>query len=225
MIFGDSLRAAASNEPAQWIGESIGGTPGTVGTLIPSRYESLLRLRSPDPTADDSWWALYRELFDLVASVGARHTTRPTHAWFAFWEGHGYTSWSTHTAYRNPPTDDAERQQRAARSERRREADRERHVAIAQALAAIPRFDLPNRAYYLTHGALSAITELRSPDTDEWRNPDLFWPDDRAWFAATDVDFWSVYVGGSEAFTIELAAHASSPCEFVDNDDQLPDED
>ena len=53
-------------------------------------------------------------------------------------------------------------------------------------------------------------------------NPDLFWPTDRSWFAATDVDFWSLYVGGSTAFTSELATYASTPCEFVDNDDHLP---
>ena len=34
--------------------------------------------------------------------------------------------------------------------------------------------------------------------THDWRNPDLFWPDDRRWFIATDVDFWSLYIGGSK---------------------------
>jgi hypothetical protein len=66
------------------------------------------------------------------------------------------------------------------------------------------------------------MTELRYPDEDEWRNPDLFWPDDRAWFAATDVDFWSLYVGGSSAFTSDLATRSPTQHEFVDHDDGLP---
>ena len=86
----------------------------------------------------------------------------------------------------------------------------------------MPRFDLPDRAYYLAHGPLSAMIDLRYPDFDGWRNPGLFWPGDRSWFAATDVEFWSLYVGGTTAFTSELATRASTPCEFVDDAAHLP---
>ena len=182
VIFGNSLSAPASTEPAGWIGESIGGEPWTVGTLVPNRYETLLRLHAPDPTPD-GWWELYRDLFVLVASLGARHTTTPEHAWFAIWEGHGFDT--TH-------------------------------------LADVPLLDLPNRAYYLTRGPLSAMAEVRYPNCEGWRNPDLFWPDDRSWFAATDVDFWSLYVGGSETLTNELADHASASSTVVRQQDRLP---
>ena len=224
VIFGESLSAAASTEAAEWIGESIGGEPWTVGALVPNRYESLVRLHAPDPTPD-GWWELYRDLFALVASLGARHTTTPTHAWFAVWEGHGFDKATTHVAWQDPPANDAERQWRAAERERLRIADRERTATIGSALAAIPRFGLPGRAYYLTQGPLSAMADLRYPDFDGWRNPDLFWPHDRSWFAATDVDFWSLYVGGSETFTNELAARASTPCTSVHHHDRLPNED
>ena len=224
VIFGESLSAAASTEPAEWIGEAMGGEPWTVGALVPNRYESLLRLHAPDPTPD-GWWELYRDLFVLVASLGARNTTTPTHAWFAIWEGHGFDKATTHVAWRDPPANDAERQWRAAERERLRMADRERNATIGSALAAIPRFGLPGRAYYLTQGPLSAMADLRYPDVDGWRNPDLFWPHDRSWFAATDVDVWSLYVGGSETFTNELAARASTPCTSVHYHDRLPNED
>src|SRR5690606_35574033 len=148
----------------------------------------------------------YRDLFVLVASLGTGYTTTPTHAWFAICEGHGFDKATTHVAWRDPPANDTERQWRAAERERLRIADRERHATIGSALAAIPRFDLPDRAYYLAQGPLSAMADLRYPDVDGSRNPDLFWPHDRTWFAATDVDFWSLYVDGSEAYTNELAA-------------------
>ncbi len=64
--------------------------------------------------------------------------------------------------------------------------------------------------------------DVRYPGTEGWRNPDLFWPDDRSWFAATDVDFWSLYVGGSRAFLDELSRRAPTRCEFVEDEDELP---
>lgn len=70
-----------------------------------------------------------------------------------------------------------------------------------------------------------ALAGLRYPDIDGWKKPDLFWPDDRSGFAATDVDFCSLYVGGSTAFTDELAGRVTTPWEFVDSDDPLPIED
>ena len=224
VIFGDSLRAAESTDSAEWIEESLRGQPGTVGALVPNLFESTLRLHAPDPTPDD-WWELYRDLFDLVASVGVGHTSTPALAWFAIWEGHGFVPSIGQMGWRDPPAEDAERQWREVQRERQRESDRERNARIGPALASVPRFDLPDRAYYLVHGPLSAMTELRYPDFDGWRNPDLFWPNDRSWFAATDVDFWSLYVGGSKAFTSELATNVSTPCEFVGNGDRLPIED
>jgi hypothetical protein len=188
--------------------------------LVPNRYESLLRLHAPDP-APDGWWERYRDLFHLVASIGVRYTSTPTLAWFAIWEGHGFGNSTTHLAWRDPPADDAERQWREAERERQHIADREHNTTMGSALASVARFDLPGRAYHLTRGSLSAMTDLRYPGDEGWRNPDLFWPNDRSWFAATDVDFWSLYVGGSDDFTRTLAACASTPCEFVHNGDHL----
>ena len=108
VIFGDSLRAAESTDPAEWIAESLRGHLGTVGALVPNRYQSVLRLHAPDP-APDGWWDLYRDLFDVVASVGARYTSTPALAWFAIWEGHGFGTSTSHIAWRDPPADEAER--------------------------------------------------------------------------------------------------------------------
>ena len=82
----------------------------------------------------------------------------------------------------------------------------------------LPRFDRPGRTYYLLQGPLGATTELRHPDSDDWRNPDLFWPDDRRWFVATDVDFWSLYNGGRSSFIAELADAVPTHSELVELD-------
>ena len=96
---------------------------------MPNLYESTLRLHAPDPTPD-GWWELYRDLFDLVASVGVRYTSTPALAWFAIWEGHGFGTSTSHIAWRDPPADEAERQWREVQRERQRNADRERNARI-----------------------------------------------------------------------------------------------
>ena len=83
-------------------------------------------------------------------------------------------------------------------------------------LSRLPHFDLPGRSYYLVTGPVVAATELKDPGSmSDWRNPDLFWPDDRRWFVATDVDFWSLYVGGHDDFITELVRAVPTPSELV----------
>jgi hypothetical protein len=101
IIFGDELSAAVTTVPADWIGPACDGARGTVGSLLPSRYESLLRVHAPEPDHAD-WWSHYRELFRFIASVGARHTSDAARAWFAVWEGHGFDTGTTHIAHRGP---------------------------------------------------------------------------------------------------------------------------
>ncbi len=173
----------------------------------------VLRVRAPDSTPGD-WWSAYRALFEIVASTGARHTGTPDRAWLAVWEGHGFANATTHVAGR-----DKERAQF-------REEDERRNAAIRAALGRLPQFHLPNRTYYLLGGAVFAVTQLRYPDSStEWRNPDLFWPDDRRWFVATDVDLWSLYIGGDDDFIADLSDSVPTSTEVVTLDRQLESED
>ena len=158
-------------------------------------------------------------------AVGQHHTARPDLAWFAVWEGHGFAQSVTRLAWREPVDDETRRALEARREALRVESER-RNAATRAALLDVPAFEMPNRRYYLLTGAVSAVTRLCHPDpVDVWRNPDLFWPEDRRWFVATDVDFWSVYVGGDEDFIADLAGHAPTESEIVDLDRQLEIED
>lgn len=62
-----------------------------------------------------------------------------------------------------------------------------------------PRLELPplaGRDYTILSGPLSSVTDIAgwiSPST-----PQLFWPTDRSWFVASEIDFDSTLVGGSE---------------------------
>ena len=88
-------------------------------------------------------------------------------------------------------------------------------------LSRISRLEMPNRKYFLLTGDSLSIGELRYPGSGEWRNPDLVWPDDHAWFIGTDVDFWSLYVGGSLKMIQEIESQFGGSCRRVNFSDKL----
>lgn len=224
VIFGDALRPAASAAPAEWIAPARRGPMGTVGALVPNSYSSLLRIHPP-PSIPGDWWATYRDLYAVVAEVGARHTTTVDRTWFAVWEGHGFDNAEARLAWPDPAVDEAERQQREIARAQLRDDYRRRNAAISAGLRVIPLVDLPDRTYYLMEGPVGAVAGLRDPASGQWRNPDLFWPDDRRWFVATDVDFWSLYVGGDNDLVADLVASVTTPTEAVTLSYQLELED
>jgi hypothetical protein len=69
----------------------------------------------------------------------------------------------------------------------------------------IPRVEMPQRPMLLLTGPLSAAaTPLAQPPFSQGAS--LWWPADRAWCVATDVDLMSTYVGGSRECIDELVA-------------------
>ncbi len=115
---------------------------------------------------------LARVLVDLLAE----HTTTPERSWFAAWEGWGdpvfITSDGSNDAYAPPPGTVIERPKR-------------------------PKFSVPGRRYYIARGPLSAALETVYGVTWHYQSASIWWPDDRAWCVATEVDFDWTYVGGS----------------------------
>lgn len=59
------------------------------------------------------------------------------------------------------------------------------------------RVRTPDRAYHLLSGPVAAAPVLPTPVA--WRCASLWWPADRAWLVATDIDGYLTYVGGSRA--------------------------
>ena len=62
------------------------------------------------------------------------------------------------------------------------------------------------RAYYIFRGPLGGVMSFY-----EWsffhRSPNLWWPEDRAWCVATDIDSLDSYIGGSEACIERILEH------------------
>lgn len=221
MVFGEEVNVPVAAPDVGWIDDACRTPWGTVGGFVPNDFEAHLRIWPPPDT--DDFGADYAELHRLVASVGERHTSTPSEATFAIWDGHGFHTRTTSVAWARAPVDEAERQAREAERGRLRDEDRRRNAAVRAAMARVPTIELPGRRYHVVSGPVAAVVDLREPDGTSWHNPDLWWPHDRAWFVATDVDFWSLYVGGSATFATDLmtAAPDGTRVEPVDLDAEL----
>ena len=70
----------------------------------------------------------------------------------------------------------------------------------------LPSVRTPGREYFLVRGAVSAAGLFRTTMFLDG-GPNIWWPDDRAWCVATEVDLDSTYVGGSAECIARLLAH------------------
>jgi hypothetical protein len=75
--------------------------------------------------------------------------------------------------------------------------------ALAGDVRRAPTFTLPNREYHLLRGPIGAAGEL----APSWRqSPNIWWPDDRAWCVATEIDLNTTYIGCSSTCAGEIVA-------------------
>ena len=75
----------------------------------------------------------------------------------------------------------------------------------ADRLADVPRLRLPGRDLVLVRGAVADAVLNLAPEPSE-QSANLWWPADRAWCVATDIDLMSSYVGGSAACIADVLA-------------------
>lgn len=90
-------------------------------------------------------------------------------------------------------------------------------------IAAGPRLDLhadTGRHYILFTAGAQNFADPAWPTRAPWiddaegsgsylQSPSIWWPEDRAWLVATEIDFDSTLVAGSAAFIAELQGHAA----------------
>jgi len=230
-----SLQLHEDLAPSEWVTHRIHDFASDVGSVIPEGFERYVRLLHPafrHEGGDDvpvSWSEIAASndrivhpemqwphisgvwehsgvtapgLWDREPDVGTlprtyatilsdflmAHTATPDRVWFCVWEGWGGLRF--HPVGRAPLTSGPQR-----RIRRR-----------AQLPPPAPRVQLPARAYYLLSGPIKAVNEsLEEPPS--WQSANLWWPDDRQWCVATEIDFAWTYVGGSETLIQALIQH------------------
>ncbi len=211
---------------ARWVEQSLQAAPfAHVGALVPAGFARFVRLLHParDAQGNPVRWAavaawsghrLYpRASFEVIsvprpgygsgsppwtepprrgsleradavalAEVLAAFTTTPDRCFFAVWEGYGHLSGGL----------------AALTSSGRGEP-----VPPPPEVRAAPRLEEVERRYLLYVGPLAQVTSFF---TGIWSGaPNLWWPADRQWFVATDIDLDSTYIGGSDALVAALA--------------------
>jgi hypothetical protein len=68
---------------------------------------------------------------------------------------------------------------------------------IRESFKKAPKFFLPGRSYHLLEGALT-LPPVSFCDGSFFQSANIFWPDDRAWCVASEIDFNSTYIAASE---------------------------
>jgi hypothetical protein len=165
---------------------------------VPSGFEwyAIVR-RVPSDDVDDEGAELASEL----AVLAGAHTSTPELIWYAIWEGYG---WGTATTLYAAPSGPLAWVSRVRARRQQRRAVRDRTVRVRVGLGEVPSFDVPLRRYLLVEGPLESVSAIARPGGSGFQVPDLWWPQDRSWFVASDTDLGWSYVGGSEAFVARV---------------------
>jgi hypothetical protein len=142
----------------------------------------------------------------VLRDVLLGHTGTPDRCWFALWEGWGNLprTWERASTFETPAR---------------------RHLLFAGALADVVEISIefacagledphPHRAVVTAHAGTpppEPPTPREIADTfrqaGHLQSPSLWWPDDRSWRVASEIDFDSTLVAGSAALVAELVAH------------------
>lgn len=217
--------------PARWIASRLHPFAQDVGSVIPEGFEAYGRLFHPiedggagrrerwsdlarrneriahpemqfqwisrppgqrppewyDAESGPSWGSLPVPERRILIEVLDRYTSSRDSCFFCVWEGYDPLHEDRPVDWHKAGTLGALR----ARVRRRR----------SHRLAPpLPQVELPGRRYYLYRGPLE---KALAPLPDD-HSPNLWWPEDRAWFVATELDYAWTYVGGSEELIGEL---------------------
>jgi hypothetical protein len=240
----DLLRAECDVAVAQWIAPRLGEFSSVAGTA-PDGFEAYVRVCHPADrdghlytwahvaretgrtvhpvmqwhalvgasdylNMSDSTWpggdprrgSLEPSVLGPLCAVLAEHTSTPRACLLGLWYGYGFIDGGlTTVAY---PVGSG----RAGGVTRDPPAfSRDRRTLV-----------LPAREYFLFRGPIAAALEMSS----RWdQSPNLFWPEDRAWFMASEIDFDSTVIGGSSELAQALLAAPGLDAWPVDPGDLL----
>lgn len=77
-------------------------------------------------------------------------------------------------------------------------------LELATLAGRTAHFRLSDRGYYLMKGDIHAVADRISPMSPQ--HASIWWPQDRAWCVATEVDMMWTYVGGTEPCIADILA-------------------
>ena len=176
-----------------------------------SRYVRVLHPIDDDEVGDEHPDGI---VLARLLRVLERHTSTSQGCFFGLWDGYGHVHGGSAVAVLYTT-------QRPRWWDRRRLAPRlSVPAAFPPEVVQGPRVRIPNRDYLLFRGPLQEAGQwgARGPAWQDAppRIPNLMWPADHAWFAATDVDNDWTGIGGSPDLLDELLQHRDIDAQRLD---------
>ena len=180
-----SLDQVRWSEVAAWSGRTVHPEMqfSPIATPAPGRPTG------PEPWSQDPRVGVLANIqTNTLIALLARHTSTPEACFFCLWDGYGYLYGSVARMsfrFEGEPTPNAPP----------RAVTRPRRPKLRQS-----RVRLPYRDYLLFTGSVQQGAG--------WEDgPNLWWPADRTWCVASEIDFPYTYVGGSRSLIEEVVAH------------------
>ncbi len=130
---------------------------------------------------------LYEPDAEVLAGILRDWTATPEDCWFCVWDGFGWDSASALFAVMT--SDEAGQRPEPVAPPRRPDP-------VPGPVRAGPRVELPHRSYLLYQGPAEAALVLPGLEGTSGQCPNLWWPADRAWCVASEIDLPWTYVGG-----------------------------
>jgi hypothetical protein len=127
--------------------------------------------------------SLYVPDAEVLAAIVRDWTATPEDCWFCVWDGFGWDTASTVAAFTEtgqPPEI----------------IEEPRRDPVPGPVREGPRVHLPHRDYFLHQGPAEAVVTLASLEGFWGQCPNIWWPADRAWCVASEIDLQWTYVGG-----------------------------
>ena len=203
----DGLEFSEDVSEARWVEESLSAF-GTLRSLLPDGFAAYGRIFHPAYLNRD-------EERPVRWSTVAEWTGRTIHPLMQFERIAGLSE-DPHDMYKDPPWGSLPQRGSIPERECRTLVEALRSFTSTPAncffclwegygnintrlYKASSRVRAPGRDYLLFRGPIDAIMAFLAGDRPFWGDsPNIWWPEDRAWCVATDIDLYDTYVGGIE---------------------------
>jgi hypothetical protein len=130
--------------------------------------------------------SLYVPDAEVLAGILRDWTATPEDCWFCVWDGYGWESASSFF-FAAASAETGQPPETVAPPKR---------DPVPRSVREAPRVQLPHRGYLLYQGPVEAALILPGLDGTFGQSPNVWWPADRAWYVASEIDLPWTYIGG-----------------------------
>lgn len=211
-----TLHIAPNSNPAYWIAPRLHRFALDVGSIIPDAFGAYARIfHPPQRYAPDGTWTPVR--WHEIAAANGRSAEEELrnldHLAYPSQDGKdGETLWEDPPLTGSLSTEIAGvlvelLRPHTTTPEHCWFAVWEGYAGLRQRWSGAPAFSIPERDLLLLAGDIDDARETVDPGW-HYQSANLWWPDDRTWCVATEIDFTWTYVGGSPSCIAQLLEDA-----------------